>query len=58
MHLFGRRQIGNPVVVTVNVPDAPTVNVVLSSLVIAGDWSPTVSVKIWLALLEPRRWRR
>ena len=40
--------IGKPVVVTVNVPNVPVVNVVLSALVIAGAWS-TVSVKLWLA---------
>ena len=37
--------VGKPVVVTVNVPRVPVVNVVLSALVIAGVWS-TVSVKI------------
>lgn len=36
---------GKPVVVTVNVPADPTVNVVLLALVIAGAW-PTVSVKL------------
>ena len=35
-------------VVTVNVPDVPVVNVVASALVIAGAWS-TVSVKLWVA---------
>ena len=35
-------------VVTVNVPAVPTVNVVLSALVMAGAWS-TVSVKLWVA---------
>ena len=35
--------IGNPVAVTVNVPAAPTMNVVLGVLVIAGGWL-TVSV--------------
>ena len=40
--------VGNPVVVTVNVPGVPVVNVVLSALVIAGAWS-TVSVKLWVA---------
>jgi len=39
---------GKPVVVTVNVPAVPTVNVALLALVIAGGW-PTVSVKLWLA---------
>ena len=29
-------EVGNPVVVTVNVPAVPTANVVLSALVIAG----------------------
>ncbi len=36
---------GNPVVVTVNAPAVPVVNVVLSALVIAGAWS-TVKVKV------------
>ena len=36
---------GKPVAVTVNVPFAPTENVVLFPLVIAGAWS-TVSVKL------------
>ena len=36
-------------VVTVNVPNVPVVNVVLSALVIAGAWSATVSVKLWVA---------
>jgi hypothetical protein len=36
------------VVVTVNVPAVPTVNVVLSALVMAGAWL-TVSVKFWVA---------
>ena len=31
--------VGNPVVVTVNVPAGATVNVVVSALVIAGAWS-------------------
>ena len=35
-------------VVTVNVPAVPVVNVVVSALVIAGAWS-TVSVKLWVA---------
>ena len=39
--------IGNPVVVTVNVPRAPTVNVVLSALVIAALVHR--HVKVWLA---------
>ena len=40
--------VGKPVVVTVKVPALPTVNVVLSALVIAGAWS-TVSVKVCVA---------
>ena len=40
--------VGKPVVVTVNVPAVPTVNVVLSALVIAGAWL-TVRVKLWVA---------
>ena len=40
--------IGMPVVVTVNVPNVPTVNVVLAVLVIAGGWS-TVKVNVWVA---------
>ena len=43
-----RAAVGKPVVVTVNVPSVPVVNVVLSALVIAGAWS-TVSVKLWVA---------
>ena len=49
-------EFGNPVVVTVNVPAVPVVNVVLAALVIAGAWS-TVSVKVWVAS-GARRWRR
>jgi hypothetical protein len=41
---------GIPVVVTVNVPGEPAVNVVLAALVIAGAWF-TVSVKLWVAVL-------
>ncbi len=44
-----RGRVGNPVVVTVNVPAVPGVNAVLSALVIAGAWS-TVRVKVWVAL--------
>ena len=45
-------------VVTVNVPAVPAVNVVLSALVIAGAWSTaTVSVKLWVAS-GSSRWRR
>ena len=40
--------VGNPVVVTVNVPSVPVVNVVLSALVIAGA-AATVRVKVWVA---------
>ena len=40
--------VGNPVVVTVNVPNVPAVNVVLSALVTAAAWL-TVSVKLWMA---------
>jgi hypothetical protein len=40
--------VGVPVVVTVKFPAAPTVNIVLLALVIAGAWF-TVSVKLWLA---------
>ena len=43
-----KAEVANPVVVTVNVPNVPVANVVLSALVIAGAWS-TVSVKLWLA---------
>jgi hypothetical protein len=40
--------VGNPVVVTVKVPNEPWLNVVLFALVIAGGcW--TVSVKLWVA---------
>ena len=42
-------EIGNPVVVTVNVPAVPAVNVAAFALVIAGAWS-TVRVKVWVAL--------
>ncbi len=48
--------VGNPVVVTVNVPAVPVVNVVVSALVIAGAWS-TVSVKLWVASGSRRWWR-
>jgi hypothetical protein len=40
--------VGNPVVVTVNVPALPTAKVVVLALVIAGAW-PTVSVKTCVA---------
>src|SRR5262249_14907112 len=40
--------LGFPVVVTVNEPAAPSVNVVLLADVIAGAWF-TVSVKLWVA---------
>ena len=43
-----RDGVGVPVVVTVKLPAAPTVNVVLVALVIAAAWF-TVSVKVWLA---------
>ncbi len=33
-------EVGTPVVVTVNVPAVPVVNVVVAALVIAGAWSP------------------
>jgi hypothetical protein len=39
---------GDPVAVAWNVPAAPTVNVVLAALVMAGAW-PIVSVKFWVA---------
>jgi hypothetical protein len=42
--------VGNPVVVTLNVPAVPTVNVVLSALVMAGAWF-TVRVKLCIAVL-------
>ena len=42
---------GEPVVVMVNVPGVPTVNVVLFVLVIAGCWF-TVSVKLCVAMLS------
>ena len=48
--------VGNPVVVTVNVPACPSVNVVALALVMAGAWL-TVSVKLWVASGR-RRWRR
>ena len=51
-----RAAVGNPVVVTVNVPAWPTVKVALAALVIAGAWS-TVRVKLWVAS-GARRWRR
>ena len=43
--------VGDPVVVTVKLPAAPTVNVVLLALVIVGEVRAvlTVSVKLWLA---------
>ena len=44
-------------VVTVKVPAAPTVKVVLLALVMAGAWSLTVRVKVWVAW-APRRWWR
>ena len=47
--------VGQPVVVTVNVPAVPTVNVVEAALVIAGAWS-TVSVKLWSSGRAVRRW--
>ena len=40
--------VGNPVVVTVNVPATPSLKVALFALVIAGDWI-TVRVKFWVA---------
>jgi hypothetical protein len=43
-----RDAVGTPVAVTVNDPAAPTVNVALVPLVIAGAWS-TVSVKVCVA---------
>ena len=43
--------VGIPVVVTVNVPGSPSVNVVMVALVIAGACgTATVSVKLWVAL--------
>jgi hypothetical protein len=39
--------VGDPVVVTVKLPAAPTENVVLAALVIAGAWF-TFNVKLWL----------
>ena len=39
---------GYPLVVTVKVPDAPAVKVVVLALVKAGAW-PTTSVKAWVA---------
>ena len=42
--------VGYPVVVTVNVPAVPSVNVVASALVIVGALAAaTVSVKVWVA---------
>ncbi len=46
-----RDGFGMPVVVTINVPRVPTVNVVLVALVMAGAWS-TVSVKLCIVLPE------
>ena len=43
---------GLPVVVTVNVPAVPKVNVVALALVIAGATPLTVRVKLWVALGE------
>src|SRR6266849_1052371 len=40
--------VGDPLVVTVNVPAAPTWNVAAFALVIVGGW-PTVSVKLCVA---------
>ena len=40
--------VGNPVVVTVNVPGEPSVKVVWSALVIVGPCN-TVRVKLWVA---------
>jgi len=40
--------VGVPVVVTAKVPNAPTVNVAVLALVIAGAWF-TFNVKLWLA---------
>jgi hypothetical protein len=40
--------VGVPVVVTVKLPAAPTTNVVVFALVIAGAWF-TVRVKLWVA---------
>ena len=43
--------IGAPVVVTVKMFNAPSANVALSALVIAGAWAAaTSSVKLWVAL--------
>ena len=42
--------VGKPVVVTVKLPAAPTVKVVLLALVMAGAWL-TVRVKVWVASL-------
>ena len=41
--------VGNPLVVTVNVPARASVNVVVLVLVMAGAWL-TVRVKDWVAL--------
>ena len=40
--------VGKPVVSTVNDAEAPTANVVLLGLMMAGAWS-TVKLKVWLA---------
>ena len=53
---LGQAAVGKPVVVTVKRARLPTVNVVVSALVIAGAWS-TVSVKVWVASGR-RRWGR
>ena len=42
--------VGKPLVVTVNTPACPTVNVTLLALVMAGAWL-TVSVKLCWGLL-------
>jgi hypothetical protein len=45
--------VGDPVAVTANLPEEPTVNVVLAALVNIGVWLavPTVSVKLWIAFV-------
>jgi hypothetical protein len=47
--------VGDPVAVTWNIPDVPTVKVVLAALEIDGAWVPcfTVSVKVCLGLVPP-----
>jgi hypothetical protein len=47
--------VGGPVAVTMKVPDAPTVKVVLFTLVMVGAWF-TVSVKFWVESTPAPLW--